>query len=102
MIKVRGTTLYPNAICQVLDEIPAVADYYVTAMNEFELSETVGVTVSVKDDTCTAAMIVDRLQARLRVRPEVTIRSAEFVREQVYPANSRKPIRFFDKRKNHE
>jgi hypothetical protein len=44
-------------------------------------------------------MIMDKLQAHVRVRPEVTIASEESVRKQVYTGNSRKLIRFVDKRK---
>jgi hypothetical protein len=44
-------------------------------------------------------MIMDKLQAHLRVRPEVVVASEESVKRDVYPGNSRKPIRFVDKRK---
>jgi sulfatase maturation enzyme AslB (radical SAM superfamily) len=47
-------------------------------------------------------MITDKLQAHLRVRPEVIVASEEDVKSQVYAGNSRKLIRFVDKRKNYE
>ncbi len=102
MIKFRGTTLYPNAVYEVLDAVPSVTDYYVTATNDYDLSDIITVTVAVKDDTYTPGMIMDKLQTRLRVRPPVMIESAEQVRKQVYPGNARKLIRFVDKRKSHE
>ena len=99
MIKFRGTTLYPNSIYAVLDELSAVSEYYVTATSDFDLSDVVKVYVSVTDASCTADMIMDKLQAHLRVRPEVVIASEESIRKQVYAEQSRKLIRFIDKRK---
>jgi phenylacetate-CoA ligase len=100
MIKFRGTTLYPNSFYRVLDSFPGVSEYYITATSDFDLSDVVTVTVAVKDEACTAAMIREMLQAHLRVRPEVIITSEENVRKQVHAGNSRKLNRFVDKRKS--
>jgi phenylacetate-CoA ligase len=99
MIKFRGTTLYPNSIYAVLDALPAISEYYVTATSDFDLSDVVKITVALRDHTCTAEMIIDTLQAHLRVRPEVVLASEEDVKNQVYAGNSRKLVRFVDKRK---
>ncbi len=99
MIKFRGTTLYPNSIYAVLDALPGISEYYVTATSDFDLSDVVKVTVALRDDSCTTEMITDKLQAHLRVRPEVIVASEEDVKSQVYAGNSRKLIRFVDKRK---
>ena len=100
MIKFRGTTLYPNSLFAVLDSFPGIGEYYVTATSDYDLSDVIKVTVAVKDASCSAGMIMDKLQAHLRVRPEVVIASEESVRSQVYAGNSRKLIRFVDKRKS--
>jgi len=100
MIKYRGTTLYPNSIYAVLDSFPAVSEYYVAASSDYDLSDVVKVYAAVRDSSCTAEMIMDKLQAHLRVRPEVVIASEENVKAQVYAGNSRKLIRFIDTRKN--
>lgn len=100
MIKFRGTTLYPGSISSVLDTLPGISEYYVTATNDFDLSDRLQVTVSLKDHAYSADMIGDKLQAHLRVRPEVVIASEESVRSQVCQGNSRKLIRFIDKRKS--
>ena len=99
MIKFRGTTLYPNTIYAVLDALPGISEYYVTATNDFDLSDVVTVTVALRDPSCTVAMITDKLQTHLRVRPDVIVASEEDVKKQVYAGNSRKLIRFVDKRK---
>jgi phenylacetate-CoA ligase len=100
MIKFRGTTLYPNSIYAVLDSFPAISEYYIAASSDYDLSDVVKVHASVRDPSCTAEMIMDKLQAHLRVRPEVLIESEENVRKHVYAGNSRKLIRFVDKRKS--
>ena len=100
MIKFRGTTLYPNSLYAVLDSIPAITDYYVTASSDYELADEIRVVVAVRDSECTAAVIMDRLQAHLRVRPTVIVATEEEVRKNVFAGKSRKPIRFIDKRKS--
>lgn len=100
MIKFRGTTLYPNSLYTVLDSFPGISEYYVTATSDYDLSDVIKVTVAVNDASCSADMIMDKLQAHVRVRPEVIIASEESVRKQVYTGNSRKLIRFVDERKS--
>ncbi|HUI45018.1 MAG TPA: AMP-binding protein [Nitrospirota bacterium] len=100
MIKFRGTTLYPNSIYTVLDSFPEVGEYYVSASSDYDLSDVVTVHVALKDASCTAEMIMDKLQAHLRVRPEVVIADEETVKKQVYSGNPRKLIRFIDTRKS--
>jgi len=51
---------------------------------------------------CTPEAIENKLQGRLRVKPRVFISDEELIREQVYNPQSRKPIRFVDRRKTHE
>jgi len=100
MIKFRGTTLYPNSLYAVLDSFSAISEYYVVATSDYNLSDIVKVHVAIKDESCTTQMIMDSLQARLRVRPEVSVASEDEIRSQVYAGNTRKPVRFFDKRKS--
>ncbi|MEW6379952.1 MAG: AMP-binding protein [bacterium] len=98
MMKIRGTTLYPQAVYSALDEIEAVGEYYLVVSRESNLSDTITIYAAVNDASCTAEVIQDRLQARLRVKPSVVIDSPEAVRQQVFNPKSRKPIRFRDKR----
>lgn len=100
MIKLRGTTLYPNSIYAVLDSFPGISEYYVTASSDYDLSDLVQVYVAVKDASCSAETIMAKLHAHLRVLPEVIITDEEQIMSQVYAGNSRKLIRFVDKRKS--
>ena len=99
MIKLRGTTLYPNSINAVLDSFPGVNEYYITASTDYDLSDVVKIFVAVGNESCSAEMIMDKLQAHLRVRPEVIIKSEEQIKTQVYSGNPRKLTRFVDERK---
>lgn len=98
MIKFRGTTLYPQAVYAVMDEIPGISEYFVTVSSDFDLSDLLRVYVSVTDGSCSPDSIMDRLQARLRVRPEVIVSSEEDIKRHVLTGNSRKINRFIDRR----
>ena len=98
MIKARGTTFYPQAIYSVLDEIPAVSEYYVEVRSPDRLSDEVTVHAAVSDPSCTRAWLQDKLQARLRMKPEVVLEPESMIRGQVHSLKSRKPQRFMDLR----
>jgi phenylacetate-CoA ligase len=99
MMKVQGTTLYPQAVYSCLEEIPGVSEYYISATGDDVLSDNIQIYVAVRDPGCTQGHIQQKLQARLRVKPEVFIVDEVLVKEQVYTPHSRKPIRFIDRRK---
>jgi len=98
MMKVRGTTLYPQAVYTALDEMPHVLEYYVIVDSQADLSDELTVHAAVSDSACTAETIAARLQAWLRVMPRVVVGPLEDVRSRVYTAESRKPVRFVDRR----
>ena len=99
MLKIRGTTLYPQMVFNILEEMETVKEYYMTAVSENEMSDEITVYASLKnnrsDDT---GLIQNALQARLRVRPDVVIVDEETAKRQVYTKKSRKPVRFIDRR----
>ena len=96
MIKFKGTTLYPQSIYTVLDEIPGVGDYFISVGADFDLSHELKVHVSLSDPGMTGEEIADRLQAQLRVKPEVCVSTEENIKRTIYSENSRKPKRFFE------
>ena len=98
MMKIRGTTLYPQAVYSVLEEMSAISEYYITVASKTELSDSMTIYAAVNDMSCTADIIQDRLQARLRVKPAVVITDEETVKQQVYTPESRKPVHFIDRR----
>ncbi|TRZ93715.1 phenylacetate--CoA ligase family protein [bacterium] len=99
MMKVHGTTIYPQAIYSALEEIGGVKEYYITVTSESELSDAIEVHLAVEGSSCAPETIQDKLQARLRVKPRVLISDEGSIREQVYNPKSRKPIHFIDRRR---
>ena len=104
MIKYKGTTLYPPAISDVLNNTHYVENYYITlSSNEATETEEVCITVGVKEDTDFNVIkdLKDRFRAKIRVAPDIIIDTIENVRKKNFPAMSRKPVTFFDTRKKH-
>lgn len=100
MMKVKGTTLYPQAIFSVLEEMDQVLDYFIEVTKESELSDKVQLFVSFNENANHDAVetVSDRLKARLRVKLQIQIIDKEKLISKVYQTKSRKPKRFFDKR----
>ncbi len=93
MLKVRGTTLYPQAVFAALDEIPGVGEFCLEVERD-DLSDRLTVRIAERPGLDLAA-IGDALQARLRVRPELTTAPEAEIRARVYDPESRKPVRVF-------
>lgn len=100
MIKLKGTTLYPPAINDVLDNTPYVINYVVVVQSSYagtdEVVVKVGVAPGQKFDV--VKDLKDRFRSRIRVAPIVEILDPEDVAKINNPANNRKPIKFIDRR----
>lgn len=101
MIKLKGTTLYPPAINDVLDNTLYVENYVVMVRNSESGTDEVIVRVGVKglmDNESVIKDLKDRFRARLRVTPIIEILPVDVVNRINFPAKSRKPIKFVDER----
>ena len=98
MMKMRGTTFYPQTIYSCLEEISEISEYYISVTSISALCDNIEIYVAVTNPACTQTQIEEKLQARLRVTPKVLICDEELVKEQVYTSGSRKPVRFIDRR----
>jgi phenylacetate-CoA ligase len=98
MLKVRGTTIYPPAVFSALQEMEVVCCYYLEVFDDFALSDRLRVTVALRDGSLGSDEIATQLAARLRVKPEVRIATAEEVTAQTLREGQRKPVLFFDHR----
>ena len=86
-------------VFNILDELEAVKEYYMTVVSQNEMSDEITVYASLKNELSDdAGVIQNALQARLRVRPDVVIVDADTLQIQVYRKKSRKPVRFIDRR----
>lgn len=97
-LKVKGTTLYPEAIFQTLQEIPGITESYVEVRSTFDLSDEITVYVGDDGHLPDTQMIVEKLQAHLRIRPNVIIKPRLEILSVITRNGGRKPKKFFDLR----
>ncbi|MEN7972728.1 MAG: AMP-binding protein [Verrucomicrobiota bacterium] len=98
LLKVRGTSLYPQAVFSALDEMPEVSEYYLEVHSEGDLSDRLVVHLAFSSRPVEVEVMLRRLQARLRVKPELVIEPEADIRRVVFTPESRKPVRFIDLR----
>lgn len=99
MIKYKGTTLYPPALFDMLNEMEDVLDYVAEVYsNEMGTDEVLLHILPVNlSDECDRKIRAN-LQARLRVSPHVDYKSAEEIQKMQTPEAGRKIIKFIDRR----
>jgi len=96
-LKFHGTTLYPETIFQALQEIPEIQAAYIEVRSSFDLADDIRVVVG-SDIPLPESLIAEHLQARLRVRPKVTVKSKAEVQNTMELTGGHKPKKFFDLR----
>lgn len=99
MIKYKGTTLYPPALFEMLNEMEEVLDFVAEVYsNEMGTDE---VLINILPVTLTEECdrkIRANLQARLRVSPHVKYVTVEEIQKMQTPETGRKIMKFIDKR----
>ena len=99
MIKYKGTTLYPPALFDMLNEMEEVLDFVAEVYsNEMGTDE---VLINILPITLTEECdrkIRANLQARLRVSPHVKYITAEEIQKMQIPETGRKTVKFIDRR----
>ena len=100
MLKLKGTTIYPPAINDVLDNTPYIVNYLVEVRNSFAGTDEVIVKagVSVAQPFDMIKDLKDRFRSRIRVAPIVEIMSPDDIAKIINPGNNRKPVKFIDHR----
>ena len=101
MIKLKGTTLYPPAINDVLDNTDYVDNYVVIVRNSKAGTDDVLVKIGLKHDPGFDVVkeLKDSFRSRIRVAPEIEICSVDEIQAINYPPTGRKPVKFIDERK---
>lgn len=99
MIKLKGTTLYPPSIYDVLNEIDCIENYIVevsrSELGTDELLILAGCSNVLKD---TEMKIKDNFRAKLRVAPEIKFYPPSKIADMQFVDGGRKPIVFIDRR----
>ena len=99
MIKYKGTTLYPPALYDILNNIKGVDNYIVEVFtNEIGTDEILIHIGSTRSDESFEKIIKDHFRAKLRVAPSLNFSTPEKISKMQFTEMSRKPIQFFDKR----
>ena len=99
MIKFKGTTLYPPALFNLLNEMEEVTDYVAEVYsNELGMDEVLLYLLPVNTHEETDRRIRAYLQARLRVSPHVQYVTSAEIQKIQFPELGRKAIRFIDRR----
>lgn len=102
MIKLKGTTLYPPAVNDVLDNTDYVENYIVFVEDSEAGTDEVIVKVGLKGkpDFDAVKDLKDRFRSRIRVAPIVEILPPDEIAKMNFPVKSRKPVKFVDSRKH--
>lgn len=100
MIKLKGTTIYPPAINDVLDNTPYVVNYVVIVQKSYAGTDEVVVKAGVATPQPFDVIkdLKDRFRSKIRVAPIVEILSPEDIRIINNPGHLRKPVKFIDNR----
>ena len=99
MIKFKGTTLYPPALFDLLNDMEDIRDFVAAVYaNEIGLDEVLLYINPVNDTPETDRKIRAYLQAKLRVSPHVNYLSSEEILKMQFSESGRKAVKFIDRR----
>ena len=99
MIKFKGTTLYPPALFDLLNEREEILDFVVEVYSdEIGLDQVLLYVVPADTSEECDHSIRAYLQARLRVSPQIKYVTSEEIQKMQFNEVTRKPIKFIDKR----
>jgi Coenzyme F390 synthetase len=100
MIKYKGTTLFPPALFDILDNVPYIENYIVELSTDKNDKDQIVVRVGLKPglDFDVVKELKDRFRAKIRVAPEILIDDKASVHRMNFPEMSRKAVKFIDLR----
>ncbi len=99
MIKYKGTTLFPPAFYEILNEIREVENYIVEVSTNSIDTDDIMVIIGCKNhNPQLEKSIKDHFRAKLRVAPSIRFLDPGEVQKMQFPKMSRKPVTFVDKR----
>jgi phenylacetate-CoA ligase len=101
MIKYKGTTLYPPAMNDILNNFDTIESHVIEiSTNELGTDEILIKIAVTQQSDALLLKIKDHFRAKLRVTPKIEFASKEVLHPLIFNPMSRKPIHFFDNRKN--
>ena len=102
LIKYKGTTLYPPAVFDVLDDVPYIENYIMVVSDDEYGNDHITIKIGLSNpppfDVTKA--LKDRFRAHIRVAPDIEISTVEEIKKLSRIETNRKPIKFIDNRKS--
>lgn len=99
MIKYKGTTLYPSALYDILDNVPNVVNYIIEVYTgELGTDQIVIKIGSTKTNDTFIKELKDLFRSKVRVAPDILFEPVDYIAKKQMPAMSRKAIKFIDLR----
>ncbi|OMP31460.1 phenylacetate--CoA ligase family protein [Mangrovimonas sp. DI 80] len=100
MIKYKGTTLYPPAMDNILNDFQEVQSYIVEISNNSIGTDEICIKIAASSPSEELQQAIkDHFRAKLRVAPKVEFHDAQDISALQFPKMSRKPIKVIDNRK---
>ncbi len=100
MIKYKGTTLYPPAMFNILNDFAGIESYVIEIFhNELGTDE---ILIKIASSNISEELLLeikDHFRAKLRVAPKIEFASLEEIETLRFPPLSRKPVDLIDSRK---
>jgi phenylacetate-CoA ligase len=101
MIKYKGTTLYPPALYDILDNIEQIKNYIVEVYTNNIGTDEILIRVGAENHSeAFEKSIKDHFRAKLRVAPSISFETVDYISSMQLPAMSRKPIKLIDRRES--
>ncbi|MFR9541635.1 MAG: AMP-binding protein [Rikenellaceae bacterium] len=99
MIKFKGTTLYPSALYEILDNVTDIKNYIIEVYTgELGTDQIVVKIGSERSDEDFEKEIKDMFRSKVRVAPEILFEPIDYIAQKQFPAMTRKQIKFVDLR----
>ncbi len=99
MVKYKGTTLYPPALYDLLNDFDEIENYIIEISHNAIGTDEILIKISTKVNSQEFLhQIKDHCRAKLRVLPNIEIHDIEEINKLKFPKMSRKPVLFIDKR----
>ena len=99
MIKFKGTTLYPPALFDSLDNIPEVENYLVEVFTNDLGTDQIQIKIGSRNHSeAFIKQIKDIFRSKVRVAPDIRFEPVELIARQQMPPMSRKVVKFVDLR----
>jgi phenylacetate-CoA ligase len=97
-LKIKGTTLYLQAILNVMDEMAEVEDYVVIITSVYDMSDHIEILLCFRSSHDLTTMVKERLKGQLKISPELTLSNPTEILKIKSSASERKKTKIIDRR----